>query len=484
MNISEQWIESQAPNSSAVQNGKKLSQKGSFLNLCKTEDELLFWADCAGSGKNPYHTSIDFTNENTPTCRCSCPSRQFPCKHAVGLMYEILQGKQFEVSQVPEDLAEKRAKQAARKAKQEQKESQTEEQTEKEPKKTNNSAKVKKIKKQLEGLEKAKQLVTDLLSHGIGTLSGASVKTYEKLAKDLSSYYLTGVQTAFLRLASEIKIIQDSDEQPDYSEAIRILIWLNAMIQKSTSFLTEKLEKKEYDVEDNLLYEALGGVWKLDELERIGLMSENRQLIQLSFDIIYDEAKEEYIDRGYWIDTNDFKIYQTLNYRPIKALKYVKQDDSCFEAVNVPKLCYYPATINNRVRWENCSTQEITNDMFENLKSNIPDDLSQVVKVVKNEIKNTLSEKYVGVAIKYESIEKIGDELVLIDKQGQRIVLRDRQEDGKDHNTVEQMLYLPNEILLKNQAIFGVMFYDYKDSRLCLHPYSIITNKQILRLQY
>lgn len=265
MKLSEQWIISQAPNASAVQNGRKLSQKGSFSNLAKSSDDTLFWADCAGSGKNPYHTSIDFTNDTAPTCRCSCPSRQFPCKHAVGLMFEILNEKEFKISDIPQDIAEKRAKQAAKKAKKELAKDDT---VEKAPKKTNSAAKAKKIKKQLEGLDKAEQLMTDLLSHGVGTLAGTSAKTYQTLAKDLSSYYLTGVQTAFLRLSNEIEKL-NRDTQ-DYQEIIRILIWLNALIQKSRAFLTEKLEQKNYDAEDNELYEYLGGIWKLEELRWSG----------------------------------------------------------------------------------------------------------------------------------------------------------------------------------------------------------------------
>ena len=481
MKLSEQWIISQAPNSSAVQNGKKLSQKGSFFNLSKLNDDTLFWADCAGSGKNPYHTSVDFIDETSPVFRCSCPSRQFPCKHAIGLTFEILQEKEFKVAEIPNDLAEKRSKQAARKAKKEQSLSNGEN-TEKMPKKTNNAAKAKKIKKQLEGLDKAEQLIIDLLSHGVGTLAGTSTKTYQTLAKDLSSYYLTGVQTAFLRLSNEIEKLNNNNQ--DYQEIIRILIWLNAMVQKSRAFLNQKLENKNYDVEDNELYEALGGVWKLEELEKIGSFKENAQLIQLSFDVLFDEAKKEYIDRGYWIDVQTGEISQTLNYRPLKALKHIKAEDSCFEAVNIPKLCYYPKAVNKRVRWENCSIQEITNEMLENTISNISSDLSQTIKTVKNEIKNTLSEKYVAVAIKYKSIGKIENKTVLCDEKGEKIILRDRKADGEEHFSVDKLNYIPNNDLFKNQVMFGLMFYDSTDSKICMHPYSIISNKQIIRLQY
>ena len=223
---------------------------------------------------------------------------------------------------------------------------------------------------------------------------------------------------------------------------------------------------------------------KLEELEKIGSFKENEQLIQLSFDVLFDEAKKEYIDRGYWIDVQTGEISQTLNYRPLKALKHIKAEDSCFEAVNIPKLCYYPKSVNKRVRWENCSMQEITNEMLENTISNISSDLSQTIKAVKNEIKNTLSEKYVAVAIKYKSIGKIENKTVLCDEKGEKIILRDRKADGEEHFSVDKLNYIPNNDLFKNQVMFGLMFYDSTDSKICMHPYSIISNKQIIRLQY
>ena len=107
MKITEQFIMLLAPNAAAASNGKKLSQSGKFQARENNADSNIYWAECAGSGKNPYRTSIDFSiSESAPTCRCSCPSRQFPCKHALGLMYEILAEKNFEVGVLPADLTE------------------------------------------------------------------------------------------------------------------------------------------------------------------------------------------------------------------------------------------------------------------------------------------------------------------------------------------------------------------------------------------
>ena len=108
MKITEQFILLQAPNAAAAANGKKLSQSGKFQNRGQDAEGKVYWAECAGSGKNPYRTSVDFSvSEDAPTSRCSCPSRQFPCKHALGLMYEILTDKPFAVAEIPADLAEK-----------------------------------------------------------------------------------------------------------------------------------------------------------------------------------------------------------------------------------------------------------------------------------------------------------------------------------------------------------------------------------------
>lgn len=43
----------------------------------------LVWGLCAGSGKAPYQAIVDLSG---PAYRCSCPSRKFPCKHALGLL--------------------------------------------------------------------------------------------------------------------------------------------------------------------------------------------------------------------------------------------------------------------------------------------------------------------------------------------------------------------------------------------------------------
>jgi len=479
MKLTEQMILMQAPNAAAAENGRKLSKKGSFSHRCKSADAVLYWAECAGSGKTPYQTSLDFSaSDSAPVCRCSCPSRQFPCKHALGLMFELLAERDFETAEIPAGLAEKRAKQAARAAKKEAEAAQPPK-----PKKTNTAARQKKLRQQLEGLDQAERMVNDLLSAGVSTLSGSSAQSFEKLAKDLGSYYLTGPQTAFSRIALTVRQMQAQPERASdlCAEALRVLISLHATIKKSRDFLSSKLESGNYSTEDTVLYEALGGVWRLEELRAIGSCRENARLVQLSFDVSLDQAKREYVERGFWLDLSRGDIVQTLNYRPIKALKYVKAEDSCFELAEVPTLYEYPGEISPRVRWEDCTTRPLTAAEYRAVPAAGRAEVPAAVKLAKNQMKNTLLPKYIPALLPVGRIGAVGDRLALEDPSGNRILLRDRREDGADHASTDRLSVLT---LPEGSALFGLVFYDEADRRICLHPYSAATPEQIIRLQY
>ena len=479
MTLTEEMIRLQAPNPAAAENGRKLSKKGSFSGLCRTEDGTLYWAECAGSGKTPYRVSIDWTAPEAPVCRCSCPSRQFPCKHALGLMFEQLSGKDFQTAELPQDIADKRAKQAARAAKKEAAD------TPAKPKKTNTAAQKKKLAKQLEGLDMAEKMVDDLLTAGLGTLAGSSAQTYDKLAKDLGSCYLTGPQTAFTRIALAVRTVQKEPEKAEgaYAEALRILVALRSTIKKSRVFLQGKLDAGSFTPEDSALFEALGGVWKLEDLRTIHSFKEDAKLVQLSFDVSFDEAKKEYVERGWWIDLDDGKLFQTLNLRPVKALKYIKGEDSRFGALEIPALYIYPGEGDRRARWESAAARPLTAEEQAALPALAQSGLAAAVKLTKGSIKNTLAPKFLAVLVPIGQLGKIGDAFVLEDPAGGRIVLRDRPEDGPDHASTARLAMLPGAVPA-GSALFGLMFYDEGDRSLCLHPYSVVTPDQIIRLQF
>ena len=219
--ISEQFISNLAPNSTAVNNAKKISAKGGFVKLSRSADDTFYMGQCKGSGKSDYITSADFVDETNPVFRCSCPSRQFPCKHSLALLFEMAAKKDFEVCEIPQDILDKRKKKETREAKKQEKEEAIKDGTAAEKDaasakaaaKKSKAAKTKKIKKQLEGLKLTEDMIRSLLQAGLGTIGGNSVKAYTELAKQLGDYYLSGPQNYIQQLIAEIEAFKkDGDE--------------------------------------------------------------------------------------------------------------------------------------------------------------------------------------------------------------------------------------------------------------------------------
>ena len=99
--ITEEKIAAMAPNQAAAANGKKISRGGGFVRLEHSADDTFYMGECKGSGKSNYITSVDFIEPDAPVCRCSCPSRQFPCKHGLALLYEIAAKREFGTCAIP-----------------------------------------------------------------------------------------------------------------------------------------------------------------------------------------------------------------------------------------------------------------------------------------------------------------------------------------------------------------------------------------------
>ena len=80
-------VEKAAPDASSLAAARRLAHPGPWSGTGSTE--TLVWGKCQGSGKTPYQVSIDLTG---PAYRCSCPSRKFPCKHALALLLLWVRG--------------------------------------------------------------------------------------------------------------------------------------------------------------------------------------------------------------------------------------------------------------------------------------------------------------------------------------------------------------------------------------------------------
>lgn len=98
MSLSLTKIEALAPDQGSLAAAKKLLKPSGWPMVCD-DGEGLIWGECQGSGSNPYRICV---TEADAGYKCTCPSRKFPCKHSLALMWMRVEGKvQFSSGTAP-----------------------------------------------------------------------------------------------------------------------------------------------------------------------------------------------------------------------------------------------------------------------------------------------------------------------------------------------------------------------------------------------
>ncbi|BFT70211.1 SWIM zinc finger family protein [Paenibacillus sp. P36] len=475
--LTEAYVDSLAQNSSAIKNGKDLVKKNSFPLLCQSDDGTIIFGECKGSGKEPYRCSIDWQQEGNPVFRCTCPSRQFPCKHNLGLMYAFTSGKTFIHSPIPPDILDKREK--AEKREEKKKAADPEAPTAK--RKTNKSALLKKIAAQLEGISIAEKLILQLVSSGLGSLDKKALQTADEQAKQLGNYYIPGIQSALKDLTLQFRV--EENRESVYAVVIEQLTTLQSLIKKSREYLNGRLENPDLPMDaESTLEEWIGHAWQMAELRELGRVRAKAELLQLAFRSYTDQARGEFIDEGYWSDLQSGQIHLTRTYRPFRAAKHIREEDSIFQVVQTKELAQYPGELNRRVRWEDATFRTADSQDFNKICASAQSSFPEVIKQVKNVIKNPLSDKHPVMLLRFAEIRKTdADSYVLLDEQGKQLPLADIQ---YLHETTTNLLPMLNKALLTNQVILVMFEQNWKFNRLEAQPLSIVTANEVVRLLY
>lgn len=483
MQIDEAFVDSQAPNAAAIKNARGVVIKKKLVGLFTSADGSLLFGDCKGSGADNYRPSADFSDPSKPVYRCTCPSHQFPCKHSLALMYARAQGQKFVQKDVPADITEKRAKIVQRVEKKKVEADK--------PHKVNTSALKKKIQNQLDGLKLLEALVHDLVRSGLGTLNAKSARQMEEQAKQLGNAFLPGAQNALHALTglfyrSQISSedeLKASERERIYSAALGQLNRLQSLCKQGRKYLQTRLEDPELKPETETDIAAwLGHAWQLRELKDAGLVQTNVELLQLAFNSHDDWTRGEFVETGVWLNLQNGAVQLTRNYRPYRAAKYIREDDSCFHVVTCPELCVYPGNLNPRVRWEANEPRPTTQADFARAREFAKADLKSVIKDVKSQLKSPLGDRHPIALVKYRTLAKAGDELVIEDPTGERLVLA---EDGYagDPATLPLLPLLPAQIQ-RDQVMLVRFHHDLDAQKLRAKPLSIVTETDVIRLTY
>jgi SWIM zinc finger len=478
ISVTQDFIEAAAPNAEAAKNGRGLLLKNKFLALCHSPDETLWFGRCQGSGSTPYLCSADFAAPEKPVYRCTCPSRQFPCKHALGLLYAMAEGKTFTSAEVPEELTAKREKVAARVEKRKVDIDK--------PVKVNKPALAKKIKAQLDGIDLLERLTQDVVRLGIGNMNAKTAHELEEQARQLGNAYLPGAQAA-LRNYTKLFYSDQGDEPAAagrdtiFSEALDQMCRLHALIRKGREYLKTRLDDPELAPEtDTGIAAWLGHAWQLRELKEAGLVEENAELVQLAFHSYDDIARKEYVDSGAWMNLGNGRIYRTQTFRPYQAARQIKSEDSFSQVAQIKEMCIYPGDVNPRVRWDGVLARPIEPHDLARIRSHGRAEFAAVVKDVKSVLKNPLTDKYPIHALNYRRIATAGKAMVVEDRTGERLVVTDvglPEEPRSSH----LLSFVPTD-LLHDQTVIARFRHDLDSRTLRIKPLTIVTANDVIRL--
>lgn len=191
-----------APDAASITAARKLAHPGPWSQTGSTE--TLLWGKCAGSGKNPYQVSIDLTR---PAYRCSCPSRKFPCKHALALLLLWSGGGNIEAASEAADFAaewqaQASATKAARQARAD--------------KPVDAEAQAKRLAKRLElmdaGIEDFSLWLQDLMRTGLAAARSQPYQWWDATAARLVDAQLPGLADQVRTMASAVLA------RPDWSD--------------------------------------------------------------------------------------------------------------------------------------------------------------------------------------------------------------------------------------------------------------------------
>lgn len=196
-----------APDAASLKAGRDLGTSRKWHST--GGDETALWGLAMGSGKDPYQTRVCLSDLAT---KCSCPSRKFPCKHAIGLMFlatsdpEALCDKER-----PPWLTEWLDSRAAREEKSAAK--QEANATKPVDEKAAQKRSAQRGERITEGVTLLQQSILDLTREGLASKSARNSGTWENLAKRMVDCQAPGLAGMLRQIGDEVLRDPDVDTE-------------------------------------------------------------------------------------------------------------------------------------------------------------------------------------------------------------------------------------------------------------------------------
>lgn len=104
MSLDLKTIEALASDQPSLKAASKLMKSSKWPGRFKNAENSIVWGECQGSGSNPYRVIFDCEEHGY---KCTCPSRKFPCKHVIALMWMFVETEpDFNTAEIPDWVRE------------------------------------------------------------------------------------------------------------------------------------------------------------------------------------------------------------------------------------------------------------------------------------------------------------------------------------------------------------------------------------------
>ena len=215
---------------------------------------------------------------------------------------------------------------------------------------------------------------------------------------------------------------------------------------------------------------------KKEELEALGLTLAETALLQLAFEVRYDEAKREFLDLGHWISLSDGTLYREMNFRPLSAKNYIAEKDSSDRRLRAAHFPYYPAFPGEaaRIRLEDAMAEQPEAADFARIIG-FAAPIAQAVKQAAKALQSVLAEDRVPALLQLSEIAVKEDAVYVRDAAGSLLRVTDA-------NGSEAALRQLSQFDTGKSAVFGLFFADEVRRELCFLPQSLVTGRGIIRL--
>jgi len=244
-------------------NGEPYFRQGKVTDTWQTETSL--HAAVAGSGSKPYQVSVTLHEGNlVPHCTCPAHRRRPYCKHVAAVLVAWARvPERFVMGEAPAVLKPQSQVRRARQPK----------------------ADTRQV--QAEGLDKVEELLVELATYGLLSLSEAQVTRVNDLAHIVESHKLRRLARLVGQLGATLQAALATQKQLDEAAYAELLndTWLTLQATRRA------LEDPAADPQ--LLDELVGKTWHESDLER----REGERLVELAYESVT-------LDTGFTVDTS------------------------------------------------------------------------------------------------------------------------------------------------------------------------------------